>query len=204
MTRSDSINPYPTTFSHADTSSFKLVVQMLTSSLKPDSPSSQPDPTHLHPKSHSHSITLIKFILIKRNQSSSFGFKLYERRNSLKNLKIKPLNPFLADFPALAPSPFTPLIPDPFERSGFGFSSSPMSGGATLASNMMETKEEEKGIKERGFYLHRFPATAIAASVSSDDNGANQYSKPSFRASWLPPPRDSRATSSVTGRHYLN
>ncbi|CAN1166053.1 VQ motif-containing protein 4 [Linum perenne] len=174
IARSDSINPYPTTFVQADTSSFKLVVQMLTGSPKPAAPSSQPDSTHLHPKSHSHSIPPIKSIPIKRNQSSSSGFKLYERRNSLKNLKINPLNPFLAgstrkqpeilspsilDFPALVLSPVTPLIPDPFDRSGSGFSSSPMSGGATPAGNVMETEEEEKAIKERGFYLHRSPAT---------------------------------------------
>ncbi|CAN1280842.1 VQ motif-containing protein 4 [Linum perenne] len=142
IARSDSANPYPTTFVQADTSSFKQVVQMLTGS-----------PNHHHlVKSHSHAIPPIKSIP-KRNQSS--GFKLYERRNSLKNLKINPLNPFLAppgsgfsprkpeilspsilDFPSLVLSPVTPLIHDPFDRSG-----------------------SEKAIKEKGFYLHASPAT---------------------------------------------
>ncbi|CAN0911102.1 VQ motif-containing protein 4 [Linum grandiflorum] len=144
ISRSDSLNPYPTTFVQADSSSFKQVVQMLTGSPKPDS---------THPP-------VIKSIPIRRNPSS--GFKLYERRNSLKNLKINPRNPFLPellspsilDFPALVLSPVTPLIPDPFVRSG--------GGGTTPANNLMETEEdeeEEKAIKEKGFYLHCSPAT---------------------------------------------
>ncbi|CAN0911109.1 VQ motif-containing protein 4 [Linum grandiflorum] len=140
---------------------------MLTGSPKPDS---------THPP-------VIKSIPIRRNPSS--GFKLYERRNSLKNLKINPRNPFLAgsgfssprnqqpellspsilDFPALVLSPVTPLIPDPFVRSGTGFITSPITdggGGTTPANNLMETEEdeeEEKAIKEKGFYLHCSPAT---------------------------------------------
>ncbi|CAN1280843.1 VQ motif-containing protein 4 [Linum perenne] len=139
IARSDSANPYPTTFVQADTSSFKQVVQMLTGSPKCAAAAASPIPP-------------IKSIP-KRNQSS--GFKLYERRNSLKNLKINPLNPFLAppgsgfsprkpeilspsilDFPSLVLSPVTPLIHDPFDRSG-----------------------SEKAIKEKGFYLHASPAT---------------------------------------------
>ncbi|CAN1280837.1 VQ motif-containing protein 4 [Linum perenne] len=159
IARSDSANPYPTTFVQADTSSFKQVVQMLTGS------------------PNSHAIPPIKSIP-KRNQSS--GFKLYERRNSLKNLKINPLNPFLAppgsgfsprkpeilspsilDFPSLVLSPVTPLIHDPFDRSGSG-------GGAGFgacsnnSSMMVESAaaaDEEKAIKEKGFYLHASPAT---------------------------------------------
>ncbi|CAN1280841.1 VQ motif-containing protein 4 [Linum perenne] len=163
-------NPYPTTFVQADTSSFKQVVQMLTGSPKcaAAAASPQPDPNHNHNhhhlvKSHSHAIPPIKSIP-KRNQSS--GFKLYERRNSLKNLKINPLNPFLAppgsgfsprkpeilspsilDFPSLVLSPVTPLIHDPFDRSG-----SMMVESAAAA-------DEEKAIKEKGFYLHASPAT---------------------------------------------
>ncbi|CAN1280836.1 VQ motif-containing protein 4 [Linum perenne] len=159
IARSDSANPYPTTFVQADTSSFKQVVQMLTGSPK------------------CAAIPPIKSIP-KRNQSS--GFKLYERRNSLKNLKINPLNPFLAppgsgfsprkpeilspsilDFPSLVLSPVTPLIHDPFDRSGSGggagfgacYAGSPMSGGPN------HQNDEEKAIKEKGFYLHASPAT---------------------------------------------
>ncbi|CAN1807226.1 VQ motif-containing protein 4 [Linum perenne] len=207
IARSDSANPYPTTFVQADTSSFKQVVQMLTGSPKcaAAAASPQPDPNHNHNhhhlvKSHSHAIPPIKSIP-KRNQSS--GFKLYERRNSLKNLKINPLNPFLAppgsgfsprkpeilspsilDFPSLVLSPVTPLIHDPFDRSGSGggagfgacYAGSPMSGapnhqnGGTPASKLSSNNssmmvdstaaaEEEKAIKEKGFYLHASPAT---------------------------------------------
>ncbi|CAI0468707.1 unnamed protein product [Linum tenue] len=161
IARSESANPYPTTFVQADTSSFKQVVQMLTGS--PKSAAAPP----------------IKSIP-KRNQPS--GFKLYERRNSLKNLKINPLNPFLAppgpgsgfsprkpeilspsilDFPALVLSPVTPLIPDPFDRSGLAGNCHNSNGGANNSggASVMEADSEEKAIKEKGFYLHPSPAT---------------------------------------------
>ncbi|CAN0853054.1 VQ motif-containing protein 4 [Linum grandiflorum] len=201
IARSESANPYPTTFVQADTSSFKQVVQMLTGSPKSAAAaaSPQPDPTHHHNhhpmKSHSHAIPPIKSIP-KKNQSS--GFKLYERRNSLKNLKINPLNPFLSpagsgfsprkpeilspsilDFPSLVLSPVTPLIHDPFDRSGSGlatcYAGSPMNnggggnhqpasklGGNNNSSMMVDSaaaEEEEQAIKEKGFYLHASPAT---------------------------------------------
>lgn len=172
ITRSDSTNPYPTTFVQADTSSFKQVVQMLTGSSetakhvsvgKPTGgPSSDfPSKTHIPP---------IKSVMPKRQQS---GFKLYERRSSIKNLKINPLIPVFAsnssgfsprkheilspsilDFPALALSPVTPLIPDPFDRSGYKSSNINASGNAK-----MDTEAEEKAIKEKGFFLHPSPAT---------------------------------------------
>ncbi|CAN1280846.1 VQ motif-containing protein 4 [Linum perenne] len=111
--------------------------------------SPQPDPNHAIPPIKS---------IPKRNQSS--GFKLYERRNSLKNLKINPLNPrkpeilspSILDFPSLVLSPVTPLIHDPFDRSGSGNNSSMMVESAAAA-------DEEKAIKEKGFYLHASPAT---------------------------------------------
>ncbi|KDP20982.1 hypothetical protein JCGZ_21453 [Jatropha curcas] len=184
ITRSESANPYPTTFVQADTSSFKQVVQMLTGSPKPTNTAAaitQPDPS---PKSHSHNIPPIKSIP-KKNQSS--GFKLYERRNSLKNLKINPLNPIFAppssgfsprkpeilspsilDFPALVLSPVTPLIPDPFDRSGtanYTNCYSPLNNSNKIHNNismnghLVDTDAEEKAIKEKGFYLHPSPAT---------------------------------------------
>ncbi|KAJ6377181.1 hypothetical protein OIU76_026199 [Salix suchowensis] len=128
------LTPYPTTFVQADTSSFKQVVQMLTGSPKPTTTSATPAISQPDPSPKNHSIPPIKSIP-KKNQSS--GFKLYERRNSIKNLKINPLNPLFArpssgfsprkpeilspsilDFPSLILSPVTPLIPDPFDRSG--------------------------------------------------------------------------------------
>ncbi|KAJ4894738.1 VQ motif-containing protein 4 [Raphanus sativus] len=166
-TRSESGNPYPTTFVQADTSSFKQVVQMLTgssdrpkqhntSSLKPN-PAHQPDPRS---SPSQFSIPAIKAVN-KKQSSSSSGFRLYERRNSMKNLKINPLDPVfnpvfsprkpeilspsILDFPSLVLSPVTPLIPDPFNRSG--------------SSSQSPDDAEEKAMKEKGFYLHPSPAT---------------------------------------------
>ncbi|KAG2320726.1 hypothetical protein Bca52824_013939 [Brassica carinata] len=152
-TRSESGNPYPTTFVQADTSSFKQVVQMLTgssdrpkqhntSSLKPN-PTHQPDPRSAPSQ---FSIPPIKAVNKKQSSSSSSsGFRLYERRNSMKNLKINPSSPSILDFPSLVLSPVTPLIPDPFNRSG--------------SSSQSPDDAEEKAMKERGFYLHPSPAT---------------------------------------------
>ncbi|XVF27627.1 hypothetical protein REPUB_Repub14bG0124700 [Reevesia pubescens] len=176
VTRSEAANPYPTTFVQADTSSFKQVVQMLTgssetaklaSSTKPTaSPQSDPNPNP-NPKSH---IPPIKSI--PKNKQNS-GFRLYERRSSLKNLKINPLNPVfnsnnsgfsprkpeilspsILDFPSLALSPVTPLIPDPFDRSGPGNYANCFNNNAKL-----DKEAEEKAIKEKGFYLHPSPAS---------------------------------------------
>ncbi|KAM7500783.1 hypothetical protein LguiA_025197 [Lonicera macranthoides] len=141
VTRSEPINPYPTTFVQADTSSFKQVVQMLTGSS--ESSKSRPEP----PK---NPIPLIK---TGPKKASS---KLYERRNSLKNFKISPLvsgsgstrmaappdilSPSFLDFPSLAISPVTPLIPDPFTRSD------------------LDMEAEKKAIERKGFYLHPSPS----------------------------------------------
>lgn len=179
-TRSESGNPYPTTFVQADTSSFKQVVQMLTgssespkhhvSSLKPN-PTHQPDPRS---SPSQFSIPPIKAVPNKKqSSSSSSGFRLYERRNSIKNLKINPLNPVfnpvnsafsprkteilspsILDFPSLVLSPVTPLIPDPFDRSGSS-NQSPNELGFAKSG----TDAEEKAMKEKGFYLHPSPAT---------------------------------------------
>ncbi|KAK8551532.1 hypothetical protein V6N13_119991 [Hibiscus sabdariffa] len=169
ITRSESANPYPTTFVQADTSSFKQVVQMLTGSSETAklASSTKSTPSHLSdPKTH---IPPIKSI--PKNKQNS-GFRLYERRSSLKNLKINPLNPAfnsnnsgfsprkpeilspsILDFPSLALSPVTPLISDPFDRSGAG-------KYPNCANNNAKLEEvEEKAIKEKGFYLHPSPAS---------------------------------------------
>ncbi|XWS18407.1 hypothetical protein CRYUN_Cryun32bG0040900 [Craigia yunnanensis] len=173
ITRSESANPYPTTFVQADTSTFKQVVQMLTgssetaklaSSTKLTSyPQSDPNPkTHTPPMKS-----------IPKNKQNSSGFRLYERRSSLKNLKINPLNPVFSsnnsgfsprkseilspsilDFPSLSLSPVTPLIPDPFDRSGPGNYTNCFNNNAKL-----DKEAEEKAIKEKGFYLHPSPAS---------------------------------------------
>ncbi|XP_043701909.1 VQ motif-containing protein 4 [Telopea speciosissima] len=156
ISRSDA-NAYPTTFIQADTSSFKQVVQMLTGSSETAKQASKANPADPSNKS---AIPPIK------SGPKKQGFKLYERRNSLKNLKISPLmpgalvhpnsgfsprkpeilSPSLLDFPGLVLSPVTPLIPDPFNRSP-----------PTCNSN--DSMAEEKAIAEKGFYLHPSPIT---------------------------------------------
>ncbi|KAM7492578.1 hypothetical protein LguiA_035499 [Lonicera macranthoides] len=157
--RSETNNPYPTTFVQADTSSFKQVVQMLTGS-------SNSKPGQSDPPSSKGSIPPIKTGQIKKQ-----GFKLYERRNSLKNgLMISPsipnfpnnsthsgfsprmpeiLSPSILDFPSLVLSPVTPLIEDPFNRS---------------SPSMGNSSEEEKAIAEKGFYLHPSPMSTPRGS----------------------------------------
>uniref|UniRef100_A0A7N0R947 VQ domain-containing protein n=1 Tax=Kalanchoe fedtschenkoi TaxID=63787 RepID=A0A7N0R947_KALFE len=171
VTRSDPHNSYPTTFVQADTSSFKQVVQMLTGSSetaklasthKPNTntaaASSASDFSRSH--GHNHPVPPMK---------PKHGFKLYERRNSMKNFKISPLipgfapsgfsprkqeilSPSMLDFPSLALSPVTPLIPDPFTRSSHH-------SGSCLSGAEIDSRAEERAIAEKGFYLHKSPAT---------------------------------------------
>lgn len=167
ITRSDPNNPYPTTFVQADTSSFKQVVQMLTGSAETTAAAAaRPEPAVRSP------IPPMK-TGPRKDKSSS---KLYERRNSLKNFKISPLapglvssakpgflsgyagsprpgtpevlSPSILDFPSLALSPVTPLIPDPFNRGS----------GPNNSKSNLNTAAEDRAIKEKGFYLHPSPA----------------------------------------------
>ncbi|KAJ8761651.1 hypothetical protein K2173_004427 [Erythroxylum novogranatense] len=177
INRSEPANPCPTTFVQADTSSFKQVVQMLTGSPRTTTIAPTTSQTDSSPKPHSsYSIPPIK-TMPKKNQSS--GFKLYERRSSLKTLKINPLNPILAppssgfsprkpeilspsilDFPALTLSPVTPLISDPFDRSAtpnYTNCHGPLNNSSI--GNLLNTDAEDKAIKERGFYFHPPPAS---------------------------------------------
>jgi hypothetical protein len=124
--------------------------------------------TTLNKSNHHNNIPPFKSIPTKQQ-----GFKLYERRNSLhKNLSINPLSPTtifnnssfsprnkqeilspsILDFPSLVLSPVTPLIPDPFNRSG-----SNGSGGAR--SGCLNAEAEDKAIKEKGFFLHPSPVS---------------------------------------------
>lgn len=174
LTRSEPANPYPTTFVQADTSSFKQVVQMLTGS--PTTAAPKPDPT---PPSASkiHNIPPIKST--PKKSGSGSGFKLYERRNSLKNFKINPLVPFSAqagpgfsprkpeilspsilDFPSLVLSPVTPLIHDPFTRSSAATASAASyAPDERVESPGLDPQAEERAIREKGFFLHPSPAT---------------------------------------------
>ncbi|CAL9180215.1 unnamed protein product [Musa hybrid cultivar] len=160
-------NPCPTTFVHADTTSFKQVVQMLTGSAETAAAAAAANPTA--PK-------VPVAPAAKATGPKRPVFKLYERRNSLKNLKsLNPLiptflnsstnspvgaagfsprkqpeilSPSMLDFPSLVLSPVTPLIPDPFNRPPH-----PSSEAAKWA--------EDRAIAGKGFYLHPSPrATA--------------------------------------------
>lgn len=159
ITRSEPGNPYPTTFVQADPSSFKQVVQMLTGSAETKQTSS----------------TSSNNIVRNHIPPKKSGFKLYERRNSLKNLHLNPLlpvfssnsnnpssisprkpeilSPSILDFPALVLSPVTPLIPDPFNRTTVS------SGGNGSPKPVLNIEAEEKAIREKGFFLHPSPST---------------------------------------------
>ncbi|KAI4374122.1 hypothetical protein MLD38_012156 [Melastoma candidum] len=157
------------------------------------SPSPRPDsssPAAQQPaSSRLHSIPPIKPGIAKKSGSSSSGFKLYERRNSLKDLKINPLHPLspfsgqpspgfpglkpeilspsIFDFPSLVLSPVTPLTHDPFTRSPtiLGPSCHPAnspdkrSSGSASSSVTDSESAEERGIREKGFFLHPSPST---------------------------------------------
>ncbi|KAG9154576.1 hypothetical protein Leryth_025561 [Lithospermum erythrorhizon] len=155
-------NAYPTTFVQADTTSFKQVVQMLTGSSETSKQASkQPPSSDLHNKG---------FNIPPKKQ----GFKLYERRNSLKNgLMINPfvgsfsprnkgheiLSPSILDFPSLALSPVTPLNNEEQYHNSSSSSSSPLLG-------LNCSSEEQKAIAEKKFYLHPSPRTSTPKEYS--------------------------------------
>lgn len=148
-------NIYPTTFVQADTSSFKQVVQMLTGSSETTKQAAKGSDSLKTP------------IPPNKTGPKKPAFKLYERRNSLKSLKINPfmpgfqnscntgfsplkpeiLSPSMLDFPSLVLSPVTPLIPDPFNRP-------PPRPPADIC-----VAAEERAIAQKGFYLHPSPVT---------------------------------------------
>ncbi|KAL9668959.1 hypothetical protein QQ045_006500 [Rhodiola kirilowii] len=168
-TRSNPNNPYPTTFVQADTTSFKQVVQMLTGSSETAKLASNQKHTTTNSNNASELNRSHPIPPMRPKQS----FKLYERRNSMKNFKISPLipgfgpsgcsprkheilSPSMLDFPSLALSPVTPLIPDPFTRSPYNHHSS---SGSCLSGAEIDSRAEERAISEKGFYMHKSPAT---------------------------------------------
>ncbi|KAJ6824321.1 uncharacterized protein M6B38_382600 [Iris pallida] len=146
-------NPYPTTFVQADTQSFKQVVQMLTGSAETAA-------KRAAAASHAHSPSTNHHPIPSLSRAKKPAFKLYERRPSMKNLKMigplvpsfmgstnrnspaaaarSPLSPSVLDFPSLALSPVTPLD---------------MAAAAA-------TTPEERAIAEKGYYLHPSPRPA--------------------------------------------
>ncbi|KQK05352.1 VQ motif-containing protein 4 [Brachypodium distachyon] len=160
--------PFPTTFVQADTASFKQIVQMLTGAADmppPPPPSSQ---TQRPPAKTIHGGGV-------PCRAKKPAFKLYERRSGMKNLKmIAPLamaaaaaagaspraaapelllSPSVLDFPSLALSPVTPLVPDPFNRSASGSPGEPQQQQGAMA-------EERAAIARKGFFLHPSPRSA--------------------------------------------
>ncbi|KDP20232.1 hypothetical protein JCGZ_08631 [Jatropha curcas] len=180
ISRSDSSNPYPTTFVQADTSTFKQVVQLLTGSSETAKQASNsrnnqdpPAPTN----SRNFNIPPMKN-MPKKQQNS---FKLYERRNNtnLKNTSLmintllppgfainshnsiisgfsprnktpEILSPSLLEFPKLTLSPVTPLNNE-----------DPFNRNSPCSNNNFgsysSSSEEERAIAEKGFYLHPSP-----------------------------------------------
>ncbi|RWV95429.1 hypothetical protein BHE74_00027837 [Ensete ventricosum] len=148
---------------NADAGSFKQVVQMLTGCADTVAKHAAPTTKNAIPPS------------ARATGPKKPAFKLYERRGSLKNLKmISPLipafvgsnpnspmgtaafsqrrqpeilSPSMLDLPSLTLSPVTPLIPDPFNRS-------PQLNSAAATAPM---SAEDRAIAERGFYLHPSP-----------------------------------------------
>ncbi|KAG6475397.1 VQ motif-containing protein 4-like [Zingiber officinale] len=160
---------FVTTFIQADAGYFKQAVQMLTGS-------SETAAKHHHhsappPLPAKNGVSVAAMATGPKKPA----FKLYERRGSLKNLKmISPmipsfagpysssplgaafsprrqpeiLSPSVLDLPSLTLSPVTPLIPDPFNRS-------PQPNPSPAAA----ISAEERAIAEKGFYLHPSPRT---------------------------------------------
>ncbi|XP_047088006.1 VQ motif-containing protein 4-like [Lolium rigidum] len=150
--------PFPTTFVQADTTSFKQVVQMLTGS---EQPSKNAAPAA--PAAGNSSAGIGASQASTRPKKPSF--KLYDRRSSMKNLKmIAPLamgapasprkaaatpeilSPSVLDFPSLKLSPVTLL-------TGDAFNPSPASSSGDA---------ERAAIADRGFFFHPSPRGAAA------------------------------------------
>ncbi|KAI4388138.1 hypothetical protein MLD38_000496 [Melastoma candidum] len=179
--RSDDTNPYPTTFVQANTTNFKQVVQMLTGSTTPTEQSHQqqqrPDPS---PSSRAAAA----IPPIRTTQKKQPGFRLYERRNSLKNaLMINTLLPGFSSSSSSSPREaalnppgpgFSPrnLFPRPHQHHNEALSpsvldfpkltlSSPVTplnddpfGKSSPLLGNSSSSEEERAIAEKGFYFH--------------------------------------------------
>ncbi|KAE8788901.1 VQ motif-containing protein 4-like [Hordeum vulgare] len=151
--------PFPTTFVQADTTSFKQVVQMLTGSEQSSKNAAAAGSGSAGNQAASGSGS-------GPCRPKKPSFKLYERRSSLKNLKmIAPLamgappspstrnasaapeilSPSVLDFPSLKLSPVTPLTGDPFYPS-------PASSSGDAA--------ERAAIADKGFFFHPSPRGA--------------------------------------------
>ncbi|BAS70909.1 VQ motif-containing protein 4 [Oryza sativa Japonica Group] len=161
----DPSNPFPTTFVQADTTSFKQVVQILTgtpetaaaaaaggaAAAAPPPAAAKPAPAPPGPKKP--------------------AFKLYERRSSMKSLKMLcPLLPAAAAFAAGGGGGFSPS-PRGFSPRGGGMEvlspsmldfpslalGSPVTPLPPLPGSDEAAAAEDRAIAEKGFYLHPSP-----------------------------------------------
>ncbi|CAO2209523.1 unnamed protein product [Urochloa humidicola] len=155
----DPSNPFPTTFVQADTTSFKQVVQILTGTPETAAAAAaggaqaspqKPAPTPTGPKKP--------------------AFKLYERRSSMKSLKMLcPLLPaaaaaFAAGGSAgngFSPRGFSPRGLEVLSPSMLDFPSlalgSPVTPLPPLPGSEEAKAAEDRAIAEKGFYLHPSP-----------------------------------------------
>ncbi|XP_057797397.1 VQ motif-containing protein 4-like [Salvia miltiorrhiza] len=133
--RSHEANPYPTTFVQADTTTFKQVVQMLTGSSKPGCGGGIPP--------------------IKSTGQKKQGFKLYERRNSIKNGLM--INTFV---PGPARNSNSPRKPEILSPSILDFPSLVLSPVTPMNEDRAAADQEERAIAEKKFYFHPSPRTA--------------------------------------------
>ncbi|ERN07083.1 hypothetical protein AMTRI_Chr12g239970 [Amborella trichopoda] len=157
----------PTTFVQADAQSFRELVQKLTGAGPDDSSEKLPITVPARHTTRGAAPSAAPDPVGPRRSA----FKLHERRQSIRKLEIKlgltslrgernfgisprsPSNQILLS-PTLAeliPSPVTPLGSDPFESGVY----SPGSSGQVSAHG--SESEEERALKERGFYLHPSP-----------------------------------------------
>ncbi|EEF34142.1 VQ motif-containing protein 19 [Ricinus communis] len=181
ISRSDSTNPYPTTFVQADTSTFKQVVQMLTGSTETAKQASRtPQDPPLTPTSSSSTATATtrNFTIPpikttpKKQQQQNNSFKLYERRNNynLKNsLMINTLLPSFGNNNNSNTNNFSPrnnkqeiLSPSLLDFPKLTLSpvtplniEDPFNKSSPSLGN--SSSEEERAIAEKGFYLHPSP-----------------------------------------------
>ncbi|XP_074588370.1 VQ motif-containing protein 4-like [Curcuma longa] len=164
-------NPYQTTFVQVDASSFKQVVQMLTGTAETASAAAAVATSQKQPVSPG----------FKATGPKKPAFKLYERRNGLRNLSH--LSP-LALTTISQSSPGSPVCgaaaglsprrqPDIMSPSKLDFPSlvlspvtplSPDPFNRTPHPNSEAAKwAEDRAIAEKGFYLHPSPRTPTAA-----------------------------------------
>ncbi|CAN0891274.1 VQ motif-containing protein 19 [Linum grandiflorum] len=175
------LNPSPTTFVQAHTSTFKQVVQMLTGSPDTAKHASAKDPPPPSTRTNNTNFPIPPIRNKKSQNNQQQSFKLYERRNSSFkhcSLMINPaavgggrgfvssssspssaeiLSPSLLDFPKLTLlSPVTPLNQEAFRNSN-NHNSGHSSAGNCSGSSSSAAEEEERAIAEKGFYLHPSP-----------------------------------------------